>query len=80
MASGLRVGELDSSASASDSEGQEEGGDVGFDSNWPPWKNLPQRYRLIGTTSLAFVICNMDKVVFSFSGVFCYTLSSSEWY
>ncbi|BAT76277.1 anion transporter [Vigna angularis] len=29
---------------------------------WPPWKNLPQRYKLIGTTSLAFVICNMDKV------------------
>ncbi|KAD2394312.1 hypothetical protein R6Q59_009183 [Mikania micrantha] len=30
--------------------------------NWPPWKNVPQRYKLIGTTSLAFVICNMDKV------------------
>ncbi|KAG6502280.1 hypothetical protein ZIOFF_042169 [Zingiber officinale] len=30
--------------------------------NWPPWKDLPQRYKLIGTTSLAFVICNMDKV------------------
>ncbi|KAL1372227.1 hypothetical protein AAHE18_01G188800 [Arachis hypogaea] len=29
---------------------------------WPPWKNIPQRYKLIGTTSLAFVICNMDKV------------------
>jgi len=29
---------------------------------WPPWKRLPQRYKLIGTTSLAFVICNMDKV------------------
>lgn len=37
--------------------------------NWPPWKNLPQRYNLIGTTSLAFVICNMDKVVTSF---FCF--------
>ncbi|KAL2500630.1 putative anion transporter 6 [Forsythia ovata] len=35
---------------------------VGFDWNWPPWKNLPQRYKLIGTTSLAFIICNMDKV------------------
>ncbi|KAF5185178.1 Ascorbate transporter protein [Thalictrum thalictroides] len=34
----------------------------GFSSNWPPWKNLPERYTLIGTTSLAFVICNMDKV------------------
>ncbi|XP_043720466.1 probable anion transporter 6, chloroplastic isoform X2 [Telopea speciosissima] len=29
---------------------------------WPPWKDLPLRYKLIGTTSLAFVICNMDKV------------------
>lgn len=37
-------------------------GGEGFDLNWPPWKNLPQRYKLIGTTSLAFVICNMDKV------------------
>ncbi|KAK9060695.1 hypothetical protein SSX86_021401 [Deinandra increscens subsp. villosa] len=26
------------------------------------WNNVPQRYKLIGTTSLAFVICNMDKV------------------
>ncbi|KAK7388589.1 hypothetical protein VNO78_23410 [Psophocarpus tetragonolobus] len=33
-----------------------------FSGNWTPWKNLPQRYKLIGTTSLAFVICNMDKV------------------
>ncbi|KAK4754933.1 hypothetical protein SAY87_008690 [Trapa incisa] len=37
-------------------------GEVGFDWKWPPWKNLAQRYKLIGTTSLAFVICNMDKV------------------
>ncbi|KAG5559487.1 hypothetical protein RHGRI_009127 [Rhododendron griersonianum] len=35
---------------------------VGFNWTWPPWKNLPQRYKIIGTTSLAFVICNMDKV------------------
>ncbi|PIN22218.1 Permease of the major facilitator superfamily [Handroanthus impetiginosus] len=35
---------------------------VGFGWDWPPWKSLPQRYKLIGTTSLAFVICNMDKV------------------
>lgn len=34
----------------------------GFELNWPPWKNLPLRYKLVGTTSLAFVICNMDKV------------------
>lgn len=25
-------------------------------------KGLPKRYKLIGATSLAFVICNMDKV------------------
>ncbi|EPS61633.1 hypothetical protein M569_13162, partial [Genlisea aurea] len=37
-------------------------GKLGFDWDWPKWKNLPQRYKLIGTTSLAFVICNMDKV------------------
>ncbi|KAJ6863449.1 hypothetical protein NC652_040103 [Populus alba x Populus x berolinensis] len=36
--------------------------EVGFDWKWPPWKNIPLRYKLIGTTSLAFVICNMDKV------------------
>ncbi|KAK3039964.1 hypothetical protein RJ639_027154, partial [Escallonia herrerae] len=36
--------------------------EMGFDWSWPPFKNLPQRYKLIGTTSLAFVICNMDKV------------------
>lgn len=36
---------------------------VKFDWDWPPWKNLPQRYKLIGTTSLAFVVCNMDKVI-----------------
>ncbi|KAL6965521.1 putative anion transporter 6, chloroplastic, variant 2 [Sarracenia purpurea var. burkii] len=35
---------------------------LGFDWTSPPWKNLPQRYKMIGTTSLAFVICNMDKV------------------
>ncbi|XP_066397693.1 probable anion transporter 6, chloroplastic [Miscanthus floridulus] len=29
---------------------------------WPPWEGLAERYKLIGATSLAFVICNMDKV------------------
>uniref|UniRef100_A0A0D6QVX7 Major facilitator superfamily (MFS) profile domain-containing protein n=1 Tax=Araucaria cunninghamii TaxID=56994 RepID=A0A0D6QVX7_ARACU len=35
---------------------------------WPPWKQMKtklqvaERYKLIGLTSLAFVICNMDKV------------------
>lgn len=36
--------------------------ELGLEWNWPPWKNIPQRYKLVGTTSLAFVICNMDKV------------------
>lgn len=39
-------------------------------SSWPPWKDLPQRYNLIGATSLAFVICNMDKVLLSSMLVF----------
>ncbi|KAH9805396.1 putative anion transporter 6 [Citrus sinensis] len=60
---GLRVDEP-GSVSGFDSEsglvrGTEE---VGRASYWPPWKNIPQRYKLIGTTSLAFVVCNMDKV------------------
>lgn len=45
-------------------------GGVRFDWDWPPWKNLPQRYKLIGTTSLAFVVCNMDKVILVWSGKF----------
>ncbi|CAM8931818.1 unnamed protein product [Rhodiola kirilowii] len=38
--------------SASDKRG-------GFELNFP---HVPQRYRLIGATALAFVVCNMDKV------------------
>lgn len=64
---GLHVDEVDRAAPISDSGdefGAETGsGEVGSLSNWPPWKNIPQRYKIIGTTSLAFVICNMDKVV-----------------
>ncbi|XP_072993862.1 probable anion transporter 6, chloroplastic isoform X1 [Typha latifolia] len=48
-------------ASAKEEEGEEESYE-GLELKWPPWKNLPERYKLIGTTSLAFVICNMDKV------------------
>ncbi|KAA8535193.1 hypothetical protein F0562_030196 [Nyssa sinensis] len=63
---GLRVDELDQTDSVSASEGQLEtesrSEKVGFDWNFPPWRNLPLRYKLIGTTSLAFVVCNMDKV------------------
>ncbi|KAI4335645.1 hypothetical protein L6164_014277 [Bauhinia variegata] len=58
---GFRVDQLQQEDPVSDSESESstEAGSVG---NWPPWKNVPQRYKLIGTTSLAFVICNMDKV------------------
>ncbi|TXG61913.1 hypothetical protein EZV62_013276 [Acer yangbiense] len=63
---GLRVDELDQASSVSASEGESGhvsgSGQVGSEWNWPPWKNIPERYKLIGTTSLAFVICNMDKV------------------
>jgi ACS family sodium-dependent inorganic phosphate cotransporter len=58
---GLRVNESEHVGS----EGETGSGEVWFDWNWPPWKNVPERYKFIGTTSLAFVICNMDKV-FSF--------------
>ncbi|KAJ6992529.1 hypothetical protein NC653_015808 [Populus alba x Populus x berolinensis] len=54
-----RVSSLDFEQKLGNDSGSSE---VGFDWNWPPWKNIPQRYKLIGTTSLAFVICNMDKV------------------
>lgn len=51
--------------------GQEEQGEKGeeevaeaLELRWPPWEGLAERYKLIGATSLAFVICNMDKVSF----------------
>lgn len=61
----LRMEEMDSSVSDSEEEFGLEGGstEMGFDWNWPPWKNIPQRYKLIVATALAFVVCNMDKVV-----------------
>uniref|UniRef100_A0A453LLN4 Major facilitator superfamily (MFS) profile domain-containing protein n=2 Tax=Aegilops tauschii subsp. strangulata TaxID=200361 RepID=A0A453LLN4_AEGTS len=43
-------------------EFEEEEVDGALELRWPPWEGLPERYRLIGATSLAFVICNMDKV------------------
>ncbi|GAB4832773.1 Probable anion transporter 6, chloroplastic [Ancistrocladus abbreviatus] len=63
-ASHLRVDELDRPLSVTEDQLEHENIDEekGFDSQWPPWKNIPQRYRLVGVTSLAFVICNMDKV------------------
>lgn len=54
---GLRDGE-DVRIRVSEGEGKEDG-----KWSWPPWKSLPERYKLIGATSLAFVICNMDKVL-----------------
>lgn len=57
---GLRVDDLDQSGSGPEESGS---GKVGSDWDWPPWQNIPERYKLIGTTSLAFVICNMDKVL-----------------
>ncbi|ONM57034.1 putative anion transporter 6 chloroplastic [Zea mays] len=44
--------------------GEELEGDVAgaLEQRWPPWDGLAERYKLIGATSLAFVICNMDKV------------------
>ena len=59
LVNGVSVEELDRKAGLGRESGSSE---VGFDLVWPPWKNIPQRYKLIGTTSLAFVICNMDKV------------------
>lgn len=56
--SGVRVDKSEQRSPNTDSDSRE----VDFNLNWPPWKNIPQRYKLIGTTSLAFVICNMDKV------------------
>ncbi|KAJ9163033.1 hypothetical protein P3X46_022755 [Hevea brasiliensis] len=63
---GLRVDGLEQRSSTTDPglQSGNAGGsrEVGFDLNCPPWNNIPQRYKLIGTASLAFVICNMDKV------------------
>ncbi|KAM6553289.1 hypothetical protein CsatB_014051 [Cannabis sativa] len=59
---GLRVDEVDVDLGGPVSGSGVRNEEVGFSGNWPPWKNMPQRYKLIGTTSLAFVICNMDKV------------------
>ncbi|OAY46999.1 probable anion transporter 6, chloroplastic isoform X1 [Manihot esculenta] len=56
--SGVQVDKSEQRSPNTDSDSRE----VDFNLNWPPWKNIPQRYKLIGTTSLAFVICNMDKV------------------
>lgn len=59
LVNGVRVEELDRKTGLGRENASKE---AGFDLVWPPWKNIPQRYKLIGTTSLAFVICNMDKV------------------
>ncbi|XP_047338257.1 probable anion transporter 6, chloroplastic [Impatiens glandulifera] len=55
LVNGIRVND-------SDLDDESSSGMVGFSWTWPPWKNVPERYKIIGTSSLAFVICNMDKV------------------
>ncbi|KAL9249012.1 putative anion transporter 6, chloroplastic [Drosera capensis] len=57
----LRVDEIEQRPGSPEDDGSGEV-EEGFDLEWPPWRNLPKRYKLIGITSLAFVICNMDKV------------------
>ncbi|KAK8491184.1 hypothetical protein V6N11_037947 [Hibiscus sabdariffa] len=59
LVNGVRVEELDEKGGLGRESASRE---ADFNFVWPPWKNIPQRYKLIGTTSLAFVICNMDKV------------------
>lgn len=58
---GLRVDDADQSSSEGKLAHVSNIGELGSF-----WENIPERYKLIGTTSLAFVICNMDKVAISF--------------
>uniref|UniRef100_J3N005 Major facilitator superfamily (MFS) profile domain-containing protein n=2 Tax=Oryza brachyantha TaxID=4533 RepID=J3N005_ORYBR len=53
--------EEDKGAKVVDGEGEVVAA-VGLEMKWPPWEGLAERYKLISATSLAFVICNMDKV------------------
>ena len=53
------VGEDEGARGVEELEGEVAGA---LELRWPPWEGLPERYKLIGATSLAFVICNMDKV------------------
>ncbi|RLN09922.1 putative anion transporter 5, chloroplastic [Panicum miliaceum] len=43
-------------------DAEEAAAGVALGPRWPSWEGLPERYKLIGATSLAFAICNMDKV------------------
>ncbi|KAF2317126.1 hypothetical protein GH714_012014 [Hevea brasiliensis] len=65
---GLQVDGLEQRSSTTDPglQSGNAGGsrEVGFDLNCPPWNNIPQRYKLIGTTSLAFVICNWTRGIY----------------
>lgn len=78
---GLPGDKVHRAGSASDSEGESGhdsgSGELGLDLDWSPWKNIPQRYKLIGTTSLAFVICNMDKVLILLASLTLLLTSSS---
>ena len=53
------VGEDEGARGVEELEGEMAGA---WELRWPPGEGLPERYKLIGATSLAFVICNMDKV------------------
>lgn len=65
LGNGLLVERLEQAGPSLGSDYEKDSGleEVGLEGNWPPWERIPERYKLIGTTSLAFVICNMDKVV-----------------
>ncbi|XP_021912417.1 probable anion transporter 6, chloroplastic [Carica papaya] len=64
LGNGLLVERLEQAGPSLGSDYEKDSGleEVGLEGNWPPWERIPERYKLIGTTSLAFVICNMDKV------------------
>ncbi|KAH7298769.1 hypothetical protein KP509_25G058500 [Ceratopteris richardii] len=52
----------ETTTSMSDGEISSNNATVGLYVNGGPWIKIPHRYKLVLTTSLAFVICNMDKV------------------
>lgn len=62
LADGKRDSALEIGKSEDGELSRKDGVYEGFEWKWPPWKGLPMSYKLVGTTSLAFVVCNMDKV------------------
>ncbi|KAL0915276.1 hypothetical protein M5K25_015681 [Dendrobium thyrsiflorum] len=53
-----------------------EDGVVDFEWKWPLWKELPMRYKLIGTTSLAFVV-NLSVAIIPMSHQFGWNSSTA---